>query len=96
MSKLSSMAYWNRIGRRAVDHCKFCVKFQFCKAPAPKPALLQPVVATRPWEMVAVDVLNVPISTNENRYFSVAQIYFSKWPFAMAMPDQTAERIVRI
>ena len=46
--------------------------------------------------MVAVDVLKVLISTNGNRYLLVAQDYFSKWPFAMMMPDQTAERIVRI
>ena len=46
--------------------------------------------------MVAVDVL--PVSTNGNRYLLVAEDYFSKWPFAMAMPDhaQTAERIVQI
>ena len=40
MSKLSSMAYWIGMGRRPVDHCKFCVKCQLCKAPAPKPTLL--------------------------------------------------------
>lgn len=46
--------------------------------------------------MVAVDVLKVPVSTNGNQYLLVAQDYFSKWPFAIAMPDQTAERIVKI
>ena len=96
MSKLSGMAYWIGMRKRVADQCKFCVKCQMCKAPAPKPAPLQPVLATRPWEMVAVDVLKVPVSTNGNRYLLVAQDYFSKWPFAMAMPDQTAERIVRI
>ena len=96
MSKLSSMAYWIGMGRRVADHCKFCVKCQYCKSPAPKPAPLQPVLATRPWEMVAVDILKVPVSTNGNRYLLVAQDYFSKWPFAMAMPDQTAERIVKV
>ena len=46
--------------------------------------------------MVAVDVLKVPVSTNVNQYLLVAQDYFSKWPFAKAMPDQKAERIVQI
>ena len=96
ISKLSDMAYWIGMGRRVADHCKFCVKCQFCKAPAPKPVPLQPVIATRPWEMVAMDVLKVPVSTNGNRYLSVAQDYFSEWPFAKAMPDQKAERIVQI
>ena len=86
MSKLSSMAYWIGMGRRVADHCKFCVKCQYCKSPAPKPAPLQPVLATRPWEMVAVDILKVPVSTNGNQYLLVAQDYFSKWPFA-TRPD---------
>ena len=72
MSKLSDMAYW-----RVADHCKFFVKCQFCKIPAPKPVPLQPVIATRPWEMVAVDVLKVPVSTNGKQYLLVAQDYFS-------------------
>ena len=46
--------------------------------------------------MVAVDILKVPVSTNGNQYLLVAQDYFSKWLFAMAMPDQTAERIVKV
>ena len=91
MSKLSDIAYWIGIERRVADHCKFCVKCQICKAPAPKP-----VLATRPREMVAVYVLKVPASTKGNQYLSVAQDYFSNWPFATPMPDQTVERIVRI
>ena len=43
-----------------------------------------------------MDVLKVPVSTNENQYLLVAQDYFSKWPFAKAIPDQNAERIVQI
>ena len=46
--------------------------------------------------MVAVDVLKVPVSLNGNQYLLVVQDYFSKWPFAKAMPDQKAERIVQI
>ena len=45
---------------------------------------------------MAVDVLKVPISLQGNEYILVAQDYFSKWPFAVPMPDQKAERIVRI
>ena len=93
---MSSITYCIGMGKRVADQCKFCVKCQMCKAPAPKPAPLQPVLATRPWEMVAVDVLKVPVSTNGNRYLLVAQDYVSKWPFAMAMRDQTAEMIVQI
>ena len=96
LSRLSNIAYWVGMAKNVVHHCKVCVKCQFSKAPPPKPIPLQPVLATRPWEMVAVDVLKVPISRKGNQYLLVVQDYFSKWPFVRPMPDQQAERIVQI
>ena len=77
-------------------HCRNCVRCQVANAQATKSAPLQPVIASRPWEMVAVDILKVPPSLQGNQYILIAQDYFSKWPFAWPMADQKAERIVRI
>ena len=49
----------------------------------------------QPWQMVAVDILQVPLSTNNNRYLLVLQDYFTKWADAIPLPDQTANRIVK-
>ena len=57
------------------------MKCQFSKALPPKPLPLQPILATKPWEMVGVDVLKVPMSIKGNQYLLVTQNYFSKWPF---------------
>ncbi len=43
--------------------------------------------------MVAVDILKVSISSNNNRYLLVAQDYFTKWVDAIPPPDQIAVRI---
>ena len=77
-------------------YCSYCTKCQLTKSLPNQPAPLQPAIASRPWELVAVDILNVPMSHQGNQYILVAQDYFSKWPFAQVMPDQKAERIVRI
>ena len=45
---------------------------------------------------MALDILKVPASLYGNQYILVAQDYFSKWTFAYAMPDQKADRIVRV
>ena len=37
----------------------------------------------------------VPMSNRGNQYMLVAQDYFSKWPFAVPLSDQTANKIVR-
>ncbi len=43
--------------------------------------------------MVAVDILEVPVSYGNNRYLLVVQDYFTKWPEPIPLPDQTASRI---
>ena len=77
-------------------YCNHCITCQTTKALPNHPAPLQPVVASRPWELIGVDILKVPMSAQGNQYILVAQDYFSKWPFAQAIPDQKAERIARI
>ena len=49
----------------------------------------------RTWQMLAVDVLEVPMSGHKNRYLLVLQDYFTKWAEEVPLPDQTAERIIR-
>ena len=96
MTRLSERAYWVGMGKDIGKHCSHCTTCQITKAPANQAAPLQPIVASRPWEMVAVDILKVPMSSRGNQYLLVIQDYFSKWPFAIPLPDQKAERIVKV
>ena len=43
-----------------------------------------------------MDILEVPLSSHNNRYSLVVQDYFTKWATAIALPDQTAIRITSI
>ena len=45
--------------------------------------------------MVAVDILEVPLSIQGNRYILVIQDYFTKWLEAIALKDQTADTITK-
>jgi transposase InsO family protein len=45
--------------------------------------------------MLGVDVLKVPMSYQGNSYLLVMQDYFTKWPIAIPMKDQTAESTVK-
>ena len=95
MARLSEAVYWVGMGKDVNTHCSHCVTCQHTKAAASRPAPLQPVVASRPWELVAVDILKVPMSRQGNQYMLVVQDYFSKWPFAVPLSDQTANKIVQ-
>ena len=71
LSRLLDIAYWVDMSKSMVRHCTFCVKYQRSKAPPTNPAPLQPINATQPWEMVAVDVLKVLALTKGNQYLLV-------------------------
>ena len=50
-------------------------------------APLTSVTIGRPLEMVAVDVLEVPLSLHNNRYLLVIQDYMTKWAKAIPLPN---------
>ena len=93
MSRLQNEAYWAGMSVDVEKYCRECVVCQRCKFSSPQKAPLSSVPIGKPWEMVAVDVLQVPISYQNNRYLLVVQDYFTKWVEAIPMPDQTAVRI---
>ena len=63
------------------------------KPPAPANAPLVNVPIGKAWEIVAVDILEIPVSPNNNRYLLVIQDYMIKWVEAIPIPNQTAKRI---
>ena len=71
--------------------CNNCVICQRSKLPNPTPASLCSIPIGRTWQMIAVDILEVPISTNGNRYLMVVQDYFTKWAEAISLKNQTAQ-----
>ena len=77
-------------GERYCSQCKVC---QQSKLLAPQKAPLVNTPIGRPWEMITVDILEVPISTRNNRYLLVVQDYFTKWAEAIPLQDQTAASI---
>ena len=93
LSSLLEIACWVGMSSDVAHCCNYCATFQATKALPSHPAPLQPVIASRPWGLVAVDILKVPMSAHGNQYILVAQDYFSKWPFAQAIPNQKTEEL---
>ena len=48
---------------------------QHTKPPAPTTGPLTNIPIGRPWEMVAVDILEVPVSQNSNHIYIIMMIY---------------------
>ena len=79
---------------QAVAHyCTQCVVCQQAKLPILTPAPMTNVPIEGPWQMLAADILKVPISHHHNRYLLVVMDYFTKWAEAILLRDQTAASI---
>ena len=93
VERVRKEAYWVNMARDVELHCRECTKCQQAKLPAPVRAPLTSMPVGRPWQMLAVDILEVPVSYKNNRYLLVVQDYFTKWAEAIPLRDQTAARI---
>ena len=82
--------YWVGMAQDVENYCCQCEECQQNKLPAQKKAPLVNIPIGRPWEIIAVDILEVPMSTNGNCYLLVVQDYFTKWAEAIPLRDQTA------
>lgn len=78
--------------------CRECVDCGSCKAVGKQwRAPLQSVVASRPYERVALDILGpLPETPRENKYIVVIGDYFSKWTEAFPLPNQEAETVAKL
>ena len=95
VSPLRQLGYWVGMLQEAERHCQACPACQRAKPPALPKAPLTNVPIGCPWEMVAVDILQLPQSCQNNKYLLVIQDYFTKWVEAIPLPDQTANWITR-
>ena len=81
------------MARDVEKYCRQCPTCQQAKLTMPQRGPLQNIPVGQPWQMIAVDILQVPLSTSNNRYLLVIQDYFTEWADAIPLTDQTASRI---
>ena len=57
---------------------------------------LHPIPVQRPFQIVGVDVMELPKTTRGNKLVLVFQDFLTKWPMVYPMPDQKASQISQI
>ena len=76
-------------------YCQQCTICQQAKLPNPSRAPMCNIPIGKPWEMLAADILEVPVSRQNHRYLLVVMDYFTKWVEAIPLRDQTAASITK-
>ena len=95
--RLRRYVWWKGMRNDANKFCKSCLECaswkggrKTCHPP------LQPIPVGGPFHRVAVDILQLPITEQGNRYVAVFMDYLTKWPEAFAIQDQKADTIARL
>ena len=57
---------------------------------------MKSIPVDHPFQTVDVDVTELPLTTNRNKYAIVFQDLFIKWPMVYAAPDQKATKLAKI
>ena len=94
---MSKRYWWKGMRSDVSKFCRSCLVCASWRGPGRKKRPpLQPIPVEGPFEMIGVDVLQLPLSQSGNQYVIVFQDYLTKWPEVFATEDQKAETIARL
>jgi len=54
---------------------------------------LQPILTEHPFQILGVNIMELPVTSKGNKYVIAFQDLFTKWPMMYPAPDQKTERI---
>ena len=57
---------------------------------------LHSIPVERPFQIVGVDIMDLPITSQGNKHVLVFQDFWTKWPMVYPIPDQKSQRIAEI
>ena len=89
--------YWKGMYDDAMCFCKSCPECVTVTGSGKlvKPPL-HPIPVQRPFQILGVGVIDLPITEKGNKHVVVFQDYFTKWPLVYPVPDQKATRLVEL
>ena len=86
--------FWPSVEKDVREHCETCMQCQRRSQPTPlRQAGFRTEVCSRPFERVALDITEMPMSSKGNKYALVIMDYFTKYVHIYPMPDQTAQTV---
>ena len=57
---------------------------------------LHPIPVSRPFQILGIDIMDLPLTDQGNKHVVLIQVLFTKWSMAFAVPDQKTTRIARL
>uniref|UniRef100_A0AAV2LXX7 Gypsy retrotransposon integrase-like protein 1 n=1 Tax=Knipowitschia caucasica TaxID=637954 RepID=A0AAV2LXX7_KNICA len=94
MARARGVCFWPCMYLDICTWCEQCYACQRRKAPVPHHrAPMRTTLAQRPFQRVAADILELPVTSRGNRYVLVVEDYFTKFVNMYAIADQRATTV---
>ena len=89
---ISQRWWWKNMYKDLMEYARNCPQRTVVERSEQKqiPPLV-PIPVDHPFQILGVDIMELPLTTKGNKYLIVFQV--TKWPMAFPTPDQKAERI---
>ena len=94
---LSRCWWWKGMHRDAMQFVRNCPECAIVSGGGQvyRPPL-HPISVRRPFQIMGVDIMDLPLTQQGNRHVVVFQDYLTKWPLVFPVPDQRAHRLARL
>ncbi|KAI5085360.1 hypothetical protein C0J45_23144, partial [Silurus meridionalis] len=88
--------FWPSMYKNIKAWCEQCKACQMRRSPVPAHrAPMGGSQSVRPFERVAMDILELPATSKSNRYVLVVEDYFTKFVNLYALPNQSAQTVAQ-
>ena len=89
--------WWQGMYNDVITHCMSCPQCAIVNAAGRvnKPPL-HPIPVSRPFEIVGVDIMDLPPTKSGNRHIVAFQDFLTKFPLMYPVPDQKASHLARL
>ncbi|VDO06369.1 unnamed protein product, partial [Haemonchus placei] len=94
--QLSKELFWETMKRDITQWSQECQKCLCHNHRHPMTPGLKPIVTSKPYELVGVDILEIGLTSSGNRYILSVIDHFSKFGGAYAIPSKTASEVARV
>ena len=96
-NSLTSSWWWEGMYSDAEKLAKACPECAIAMGTGRKKRQpLHPIPVLRPFQILGIDVMDLPVTEKGNRHVIVIQDLFTKWPLVFPVPDQKASRIAKL
>ena len=89
--------WWEHMYQDIINYTHNCPQCAIASGVGRRQSLpMKSIPVDHPFQIVSIDIMELPLAASGNKYAIVFQDLFTKWPMVYAAPDQMVTRLAKI